>query len=204
MFTYIKSLISGPTPPPPTNIIGIRIPANNTPAHLVALTTTSASGATDDFLVHIPDVRRFWAPENAWQMRDLYSLDLRDASQAEAQLQRQRQRQPLKWDPHANLTLLQRQRKKFVASQQYYALSPYQEACVGRYYVFWSFALDDLPQNLAVPKWMVEEPQHSYWGDVFLVKVRDGEGEGGDGVRAVYEDVDPGFLEVLRDGPLGG
>jgi hypothetical protein len=62
--------------PPPVTITGVRIPADGTPAHLLSLTTTSESGATDSFLFHVPDLRQYWNTVRAWDYRDLHRLDL--------------------------------------------------------------------------------------------------------------------------------
>lgn len=62
--------------PPPVTITGVRIPADGTPAHLLSLTTTSASGNVDSFLFHVPDLRQFWKTEQAWRYRDLQRLEL--------------------------------------------------------------------------------------------------------------------------------
>ncbi|KAK3933743.1 hypothetical protein QBC46DRAFT_275181 [Diplogelasinospora grovesii] len=66
-----------PSPsPPPVTVTGVRIPADGTPAHLLSLTTISDSRATDSFLFHVPDLRRHWNTEKAWEYRDLHRLDL--------------------------------------------------------------------------------------------------------------------------------
>lgn len=71
---------------------------------------------------------------------------------------------------------------------------------MGTYYVFYSFATDDLPKNSSVPTW-ISDPLHGYYsGDVFLVKMAPHEyGEYG---WAAYEDIVPEFLDLLREGPL--
>ena len=78
---------------------------------------------------------------------------------------------------------------------------------MGTYYVFRSFAIDDLPKNSSVPTWIsgdigdIGDGFHrSYYGDVFLVKMAPHEyGEYG---WAAYEDIVPEFLDLLREGPL--
>jgi hypothetical protein len=203
--------------PPPVTITGVRIPADGTPAHLLSLTTTSASGATDSFLFHVPDLRQYWNTEQAWIYRDLHRLDLQHQHylwqshhlQQREQLHLQqwyhllkRQRRRLLEPYH----LLQRQRQ--YVPQQHHLLHEHHLSCIGSYYVFYSFALDDLPKNSSVPAWIsdigdigdVIPPQ--YWGDVFLVKMAPYEyGEYG---WAVYEDIAPEFLDLLIEGPLDG
>ena len=77
---------------------------------------------------------------------------------------------------------------------------------MGAYYVFHSFAADDLSKNLSVPAWLskIREWDHrNYYGDVFVVKMAPVEhGEEG---WAVYEDIVPQFLDLLAErGPLDG
>lgn len=68
---------------------------------------------------------------------------------------------------------------------------------MGTYYVFYSFAIDDLPRNSSVPTWISD---NNFYGDVFLVKMAPHEyGEYG---WAAYEDIVPEFLDLLREGPL--
>ncbi|KAI9766504.1 MAG: hypothetical protein M1840_006461 [Geoglossum simile] len=76
------------------------------------------------------------------------------------------------------------------------------ESCNGFYYVFWSFALDDLPTNLSVAKFPDEEYQE-WCGDVFIVKVpRYGPGWRG---WVEYMDMPREFLdlEIVTKGGLG-
>jgi len=74
---------------------------------------------------------------------------------------------------------------------------------MGAYYVFHSFAFDDLPKNSSVPTWIsdIGDGMHrQYCGDVFLVKMAPHEyGEYG---WAAYEDIIPEFLDLLIEGPL--
>jgi hypothetical protein len=75
---------------------------------------------------------------------------------------------------------------------------------MGTYYVFYSFAIDDLPKNSSVPTWISGDISDDfplyYYGDVFLVKMAPHEyGEYG---WAAYEDIVPEFLDLLREGPL--
>ncbi|PKK46983.1 hypothetical protein CI102_7911, partial [Trichoderma harzianum] len=147
---------------PPVTIVGARIPADGTPAHLLPLTTISDSSAPDSFLLHVPDLRSYWMSEQAWRLRDLHRFHL------------------------------QKDGCRFFVQQH----NTY-HYCLGTYYVFCSFAVDDLPVNKFVPRW-IEEDAHSpyrYFGDVFVVKISPDE-VGQDG-RAVYEDVDPLFLDFL-------
>lgn len=74
---------------------------------------------------------------------------------------------------------------------------------MGGYYVFYSYASDDLPKNPAVPPWIsdIGEGCHlPFYGDVFLVKVAlDEYNEDG---WTSYEDIVPQFLDLLVEGPL--
>lgn len=82
---------------------------------------------------------------------------------------------------------------------------------MGTYYVFYSFAVDDLPENSSVPAWISDVGDtgdncdgipRNYRGDVFLVKMAPHEhGEYG---WAAYEDIVPEFLDLLVKGPLDG
>ncbi|QYT01234.1 hypothetical protein H0G86_008280 [Trichoderma simmonsii] len=167
---------------PPVTIVGARIPADGTPAHLLPLTTTSVSSATDNFLLHVPDLRSYWISEQAWRLRDLHRFDLQKDG-----------RVPL--SQHLQQTEDLKSLRFFVQQHDTYRY------CLGTYYVFYSFAVDDLPINKFVPRWIEEEiDAHSslcYFGDVFIVKISPGE-VGQDG-RAAYEDVDPMFLDFLVD-----
>jgi hypothetical protein len=70
------------------------------------------------------------------------------------------------------------------------------------YYVFYSFALDDLPKNSSVPAWISGGNRYQYWGDVFLVKMAPHlYGQYG---WAAYEDIVPDFLDLLVKGPSYG
>ena len=72
---------------------------------------------------------------------------------------------------------------------------------MGTYYVFYSFALDDLPKNSSVPTWIsgdISDDFHRcYYGDVFLVKVAPHEYE--EYGWAAYEDIVPEFLDLLKE-----
>lgn len=73
-------------------------------------------------------------------------------------------------------------------------------SCHGSYYIFFSFALDDLPENKSVPAWFTRGMElGKFWGDVFVVKMAPHEyGEYG---WAAYEDVAPELLDLLVRGP---
>jgi hypothetical protein len=75
---------------------------------------------------------------------------------------------------------------------------------MGTYYVFYSFAIDDLPKNSSVPTWIsgdISDDFHrNYYGDVFLVKMAPH--EYGEYDWAAYENIVPEFLDLLREGPL--
>lgn len=67
----------------------------------------------------------------------------------------------------------QRQSQLF-SYQRHHLISREYAACVGGYYVFYSFALDDLPQHTHVPAWLSRKNDgegHRYWGDVFVAKM---------------------------------
>lgn len=74
--------------------------------------------------------------------------------------------------------------------------------CAGAYYVFYSFALDDLAQNMGAPGWMVEASDGPFFGDVFLIKLAPQEKD--ENGWAVYEDVGLEVLEVLACGSVEG
>jgi hypothetical protein len=59
----------------PVTILGVRIPADGTPAHLLHLTTTNDCGGGLDFLHRVPDTRRYWPGKESWAYRDLNRLD---------------------------------------------------------------------------------------------------------------------------------
>jgi hypothetical protein len=203
--------------PPSVTITGVRIPADGNPAHLLSLTTTSASDATDCFLFHIPDLRQYWNTKQAWNRRDLVRLELQQQHhpQQKHHLQQRKQHRLQLWyhllqqQRHRlpqGYRLLQRQRQ--YVPQQHHLLHQHQLSCIGSYYAFYSFASDDLPKNLSVPAWISEIGsfgdgiRSQYWGDVFLVKMASYEyGEYG---WAAYEDIVPEFLDLLIKGPLDG
>lgn len=193
-----------PSPaPPPVTITGVRIPVDGTPAHLLSLTTISDSRGMDSFLFHVPDLRRYWKTELAWDCRDLHRLDLYRHHDVERQhlLQQKHHfqqllRSPQRYNRQQQLHL----RQRYLHNQQYHLLPPQHSSCVGTYYVFFSFARDDLPKNSFVPAWTSSDDIHlRYSGDVFLVKMAPHEyGEHG---WAAYEDIVPEFLDLLVKGP---
>ena len=209
MFAWIWSFLGWkeePSPsPPPVTITGVRIPADGTPAHLLSLTTistTSTSRATDDFLFHVPDLRQYWNTEQAWKRRDLHRLDLQQHSlQQEDYLQQQLQlwkrfqfqQQQQFWFPHREQLLHFRQR--LYLPQEHHLLQEHHLSCIGTYYVYYSFDVDDLPENSFVPAW-ISGGNHAYYGDVFLVKMAPH--EFGQSEWAAYEDIVPDFLDLLN------
>lgn len=191
-------------------ITGVRLPADGTPAHLLSLTTTTdPKTGTDDFLFHIPDLRQYWNVEDAWRLRDIKRLDLHSHHPQHYHLQPYflHQQDHLRRllghgssiSREQHFHLLQR----YLRDQQHYILPPHQSSCAGAYYVFYSFALDDLPRNHFVPTWITdtgERYNHAYYGDVFLVKMAPQ--EYGENEWAVYEDIIPEFLDLLAKGPV--
>jgi hypothetical protein len=76
MFASIKLLLGweeAPAPSPVT-ILGVRIPADGTPAHILPLTTTNDCGFLT-FLHRVPDIRRYWPGKDSWAYRDMNRLD---------------------------------------------------------------------------------------------------------------------------------
>jgi hypothetical protein len=207
MFKQVYSFLGSkeenapPPVPPPVAITGVRIPADGTPAHLLPLTTTSDySGGTDDFLFHIPDLQHYWTPERAWELRDSHRLDLRLHAPQQHELRQQHDLQQMIMANHGTVPIHVRQRH--LHEQQYYLLQQCYASCKGTYYVFYSFAVDYLPQNLFAPAWIREFGNghyHNYYGDAFLVKLAPNESDDHD--WAVYEDILPEFLNVLATGP---
>ena len=192
-----------PSPsPPPVTITGVRIPADGTPAHLLSLTTISDSRATDSFLFHVPDLRRYWHTERAWDYRDLHRLDLLEYHHVQQQrhVPLEHLRQMLSLQRQHNHQQQHHLRQRYLLNQRYHLLQQCHSSFMGTYYVFYSFATDDLPKNSSVPTWISDKPNGYYYGDVFLVKMAPHEyGEYG---WAAYEDIVPEFLDLLREGPL--
>ncbi len=71
-------------------------------------------------------------------------------------------------------------------------------SCNGIYYVFYSFAMDDLPENKHIPSWIGGEERHVWYGDVFIVKMAPSEVD--EHGWAAYEDIGPEFLQLMADG----
>ncbi|KAJ4858943.1 hypothetical protein T069G_07210 [Trichoderma breve] len=191
---------------PPVTFVGVRIPADGTPAHLLSLTTTSDSSATDSFLLHVPDLRSYWNSKEAWRLRDIHRFDLQKDGRVPLSQHRQ-QTDDLKSLLRAPQCLSREQllhlRQRHLLPQQRFFVPQHDgyHYCLGTYYVFYSFAVDDLPINKFVPLWIEENNDplipHRYFGDVFVVKISPDE-VGQDG-RAAYEDVHPFFLDFLVD-----
>lgn len=200
---------NAPPTPPPATITAVRIPANGASAHLISMTTTNDCGMCCGFLHRVPDAHRYWRAGHAWKYRDLSRLDLQvDQKVARARHLQQKEHCEQEAEIHgqANDTegIHVRQRQRMLFADQCHHLIPKEHAaCVGAYYVFYSFATEDLPQNPHVPAWLSRrkgEEGHRYWGDVFVVKLSPH--EYGPRGWAAYEDIDPTFLNVLSDGPL--
>jgi hypothetical protein len=119
--------------PPPITITGVRIPADGTPFHLLSLTTistTSVSGATDSFLLHVPDLRQYWKTELAWGYRDIRRLDLYSQNPLQQHhYLRQKNRLKQQYRPQQRLYLSQRN----LLPQQYHPLQQHYSACIGAY-----------------------------------------------------------------------
>ncbi|CAI6332713.1 unnamed protein product [Periconia digitata] len=197
--------------PPSTSITGVRIPADGTPAHLVKLPTISTettSDATDSFLFHVPDLREYWGTTQAWLYRDIEKIQFRHQHQPEERdaqkethlqqweylIKRERDSLPFPFD----IMQHQSQRQIEFASQSRHLVQDRFASCIGNYYIFYSFDMDNLPQNQHVPTWITSD-HHSWYGDVFLVKVAPYE-YGGYG-WALYEDIVPEFVKLLAEGP---
>ncbi|KAM3068067.1 hypothetical protein ACMFMF_009433 [Clarireedia jacksonii] len=201
-----------PPSPPPVTITGVRIPADGTPAHLIPLTTTSASGATDNFLFHIPDLRHYWKTDLAWDCRDIHRLDFQQDHHVPQQhflQQKHHLQQLLRNRPPFDQQLRSHLQQRYLLKQRYFVLPQHYTSCTGAYYMFFSFAADDLPENSSLPTWIREIGEigdipdgfhRRYFGDVFLVKMAPHEyGENG---WAAYEDIVPDFLNCLNERPL--
>jgi hypothetical protein len=92
-------------------------------------------------------------------------------------------------------------RQRYFCPQQYHVLQPDQASCAGTYYVFYSFAVDDLPRNSSVPRWLGNPEGNcvNWCGDVFIVKVAPQEKD--EHGWAVYENLSKQFLYLLYEGP---
>ncbi|KAM6477909.1 hypothetical protein HDV62DRAFT_199055 [Trichoderma sp. SZMC 28011] len=191
---------------PPVTIVGARIPADGSPAHLLPLTTISDSSATDSFLLHVPDLRSYWGSKEAWRLRDLHRFYLQKDGCVPLS-QHRKQTDDFKSFLCSSQRLSREQilhlRQRYILPQQRFLVQQHNtyHYCLGTYYVFYSFAVDDLPVNKFVPRWIEEDinphSPYRYFGDVFVVKISPDE-VGQDG-RATYEDVDPLFLDFLVD-----
>ncbi|KAM0257757.1 hypothetical protein ACHAQJ_004208 [Trichoderma viride] len=190
--------------PPPVTIVGVRIPADGTPAHLVPLTTISDSSAPDSFLSHVPDLRSYWTSEMAWECRDLDRLDLQQDPHIPLShhlRQKDDLKKLLRFTQLTQKELLHL-RQRYLLHQQYRVIQQQHDSCTGAYYVFRSFAVDHLPNNPFVPPTISGSNHCRYFGDVFVVKISPQEyGENG---WAIYEDIVPQFLDLLAEGPLNG
>jgi hypothetical protein len=217
MFASIWSLLGWkevppppPTPSPPSvTITGVRIPADGTPAHMVQLETITASDATDGFLFHVPDLRKYWRTDLGWHQRDLLRLDLQQDRYAEfiplsQHLQQKHHLKELlnprgRADHQRRLHLNQR----YVLDQRFYSLPKPFHPCAGTYYVMYSFCMDELPLNSYVPAWIRQISPRCclpYYGDAFVVKMAPH--EYGECEWASYADITPQFLDLLMQGPL--
>ncbi|KAL7912921.1 hypothetical protein GGI35DRAFT_441479 [Trichoderma velutinum] len=191
---------------PPVTFVGVRIPADGSPIHLLPLTTISDSSATDSFLLHVPDLRPYWLSADAWRMRDIHRFDLQKDGGIPISHHLQQTKdfktllilsRFLSWEQRLHL------QQRHLLPQQRFFVRQYNQyhCCLGAYYVFYSFAGEDLPINKFVPRWIEDNNHpdlpHYYRGDVFLVKISPDE-FGQDG-RAAYEDIDPLFLKFLKD-----
>lgn len=214
MFTTISSIFGwkeDPVPSPPSvTITGVRIPADGTPAHLLSLaTTTDPEHGTDGFLFHVPDLRQYWNVGDGWHFRDIKRLDLLSHHPQHYHLQpcfllhKDHLQRLLRSGSMMSREQRLHLRQRYLREQQHHILQPHQSVCAGAYYVFYSFALDDLPKNQFVPAWISDTGDghnSTYHGDVFLVKMAPQ--EYGENEWAVYEDIIPEFLDLLFTGPV--
>ncbi|KAI9689716.1 MAG: hypothetical protein M1822_009597 [Bathelium mastoideum] len=196
--------------PPSVTITGVRIPADGTPAYLAPLntiSTASTTGGTDTFLFHIPDLRPFWKTKNGWEFRDIERLELRQQQQP-PQNQDKVEHHLQQWDSLMeqqqdrlahSYRLIHCQRQRQNTEELRRIVLEHHSSCSGIYYIFWSLDQDNLPVNPFVPTW-INEDRYQWYGDVFLVKMAPYE-YGGYG-WALYEDIDPEFLDLLAEGPL--
>ncbi|KAK0649865.1 hypothetical protein B0T16DRAFT_410804 [Cercophora newfieldiana] len=208
MFTAISNLLGGRPPPavpdpPPVTVTGVRIPANGSAPHLVPLTTTpEIKSGTDKFLCHTPDLRHYCG-EKGWDLRERIRLDLLRDRSVPLSLHLQQQaalRQVLMSGATIDKDTSLHLRQRFLGPQRSFVLLPEHQHCAGAYYVFYSFAANDLPENESTPKWIVAGSMgRTFFGDAFLVKMAEVEQD--ENGWAVYEDIDSWVLEVLASGP---
>ncbi|KAK0616547.1 hypothetical protein B0T14DRAFT_568141 [Immersiella caudata] len=177
-----------PTPPPVT-VTGVRIPVDGSPAHLLPLTTT-------------PSIEKV---DRAWRLRDKVRLDFLPDQHVPRSMHLEQQavlRRALLGLPPMDEREGLHVRQRYCSPKKYFILQPEQRQCAGAYYAFYSFALDDLVQNMGVAGWIVNASDGPFFGNAFLMKLvpqeKDEDGS------AVYEDVGPEFLEVLACGPVEG
>jgi hypothetical protein len=198
-----------PSPsPPPVTITAVRIPADGSPAHLLSLTTISTASttkSTDEFLFHVPDLRQYWNTEQGWKRRDLHRLDIQQqhSLQQEDYLQQQLQLwKKFYYQLRSGVLNSEQQRhvrQQLFLPQERHLLQQHHLSCIGTYYVYASYDVDDLPNNSFVPAW-ISGGNHGYNGDVFLVKIAPHEfGENG---WAAYKDIVPDFLDLLVEKAL--
>ena len=195
--------------PPSVTITGVRIPADGSPAHLLSLTTINNTKGTDSFLYHVPDLRSYWKTEQAWECKDIRRLDLQQDHHVPQHhyLQQKHDLQRLlqSYSYHTPQKLLHL-RQRYLHRQHTYILQQQHYSCVGAYWLFYSFAADDLPKNSYLPTWILDYGDYNnafpyeYSGDVFIVKMARLETE--EHGWAVYEDIVPEFLHLLSQGPL--
>jgi hypothetical protein len=211
MFASTKSSLGWKEAPKasPITILGVRIPADGTPAHFLRLTKTNDCGGGLDYLHRVHDTRRYWPWKESWAYRDLNRLDcqlnetvarMRHLQQKDHSDQEAAMRQNSSMDEQ--LEVSQRQRQLFF-EQQHHLLPQLYSSCIGTYYVYYSLDVDHLPLNAFVPDWIGtvgDKAPRLYWGDVFVVKM--GPQEYGPYGWAAYEDITPDFLELLAAGPL--
>jgi hypothetical protein len=211
MFASIKLLLGWEEPPAPSpvTILGVRIPAYGTPAHILPLTTTNDCGFLT-FLHRVPDTRRYWPGKESWAYRDLNRLDCQlDETIARSRHLQRKEHSDQEADMRQNsgseeerINVRQRKRQLFL-EQQHHLLPQRYSSCIGAYYVYYSFDLDHLPLNAFVPDWIGkigDRNQQQYWGDVFVVKM--GPQEYGPHGWAAHEDITPECLELLAAGSL--
>jgi hypothetical protein len=206
-----------PTPPPEppsVTVSGVRIPGNGSSPHLLRLETVKSPGAwgTDCFLFHIPDLHHYWQPKIGWQNRDTHRFTLelkRETAEARHRqlledLKQQRELYKSGYTAPQMEPLHLGQRQRQLSGEQFHHLIHHRyAACVGPFYVFYSWALNDLPENVHVPAWVCNVDVHvprRHFGDVFIVKMSPQ--EHAPNGWAIYEDIGPDFLKLLQDGPL--
>jgi hypothetical protein len=161
MFASIKSSLSWEEAPAPSPVIilGVRIPADVTPAHILPVATTNDCGNLT-FLHRVPDTRRYWPEKESWALRDLNRLDCQlDEKVARLRHLQQKEHSDQESDLRRGFSsgerreVWQRQRQ-LVLEQQHHLLPQRYSSCIGAYYVYYSFDLDHLTLNAFVPDWI--------------------------------------------------